>query len=154
MADLFDVAEFVLEDLGASSTMKLQKIVFYSHAYHLVRTGEPLVDEKIEAWANGPIFPALFDKHRRSFVVSRGFFSGFAKGAPLKSSEVIALRAALGAFRDMTGAELSELTHSESPWADARKGLAPAARSHNQISDESIMKFYSSLSCANPLFAR
>lgn len=38
MADVFGVAEFVLEDLGASSTIKLQKIVFYTHAYRLDTT--------------------------------------------------------------------------------------------------------------------
>ena len=52
MANIFDVAEFILNDLDTSSTMKLQKIIFYSHAYHLVHYGSPLVNSRVEAWAN------------------------------------------------------------------------------------------------------
>lgn len=154
MANVFDVAEFILDDLGFSSTMKLQKIVFYSHAYHLVHNGSPLIDERIEAWANGPVVPALFDKHRHSFVVPSGHFAEFAGKKPLGSSEVTAIRAALEAFRNKTGAELSDLTHSEAPWRNARKGLSPAARSHNEISNAAILEFYASRACPNPLFAR
>ena len=50
MADVLDVAKYALDKLGYVSTMKLQKIVFYSHAYHLVRQGLPLFDDRIEAW--------------------------------------------------------------------------------------------------------
>ena len=152
MANVFDVADFILDDLGSSSTMKLQKIVFYSHAYHLVRFHEPLLDCRIEAWANGPVVPVLFDKHRHSFVVSQGCFSPYSKKERLASREKLSIRAALKTFRDMTGSELSDLTHSEAPWKNARQGLDPAARSNNLISDESIRRFYSSAKCENPLF--
>lgn len=154
MASVFDVAEFVLDDLGASSTMKLQKIIFYSHAHHLVRYGTPLISGRIEAWANGPVIPTLFDKHRHSFVVSKGHFSAYSHKNPLRTDEIISIRSALQAFRDMTGAELSELTHSEAPWRDARRGLAPTARSNNVIPDAGIRRFYSSEGCRNPLFAQ
>lgn len=36
-------------------------------------------------------------------------------------------------LRDWTGAQLSELTHSEAPWRSAREGLAPNERSHRPI---------------------
>ena len=64
MADVLDVAKYALDKLGYVSTMKLQKIVFYSHAYHLVRQGLPLFDDRIEAWVNGPVVRALFQEHK------------------------------------------------------------------------------------------
>ena len=35
MAHVVDVAAYILEDLGSVSTMKLQKLAFYSQAYYL-----------------------------------------------------------------------------------------------------------------------
>ena len=70
MANVIAVAEHVLKRLGSSSTMKLQKIVYYSQAYHLVRYGQPLFSERIEAWRNGPVVRDLYDLHAHEFVIS------------------------------------------------------------------------------------
>lgn len=40
--------------------MKLQKLVFFIHGWHLATTGKPLVDEQIEAWPYGPVVPSLY----------------------------------------------------------------------------------------------
>ena len=64
MAEVVSVAAYVLHKLGYSTTMKLQKIVYYSQAYSLVSRNRPLFTERIEAWVNGPVVPELFDLHR------------------------------------------------------------------------------------------
>jgi len=35
--------------------MKLQKLLFYAHAWHLAMKGGPLFDEDVEAWPWGPV---------------------------------------------------------------------------------------------------
>ena len=42
MAHVVDVAAYILEDLGSVSTMKLQKLAFYSQAYYLAEHGATL----------------------------------------------------------------------------------------------------------------
>lgn len=59
MVGVFDVAEYVLSEVGYVSTMKLQKLVFYSQAYSLVALDEPLFSDDFEAWVNGPVCPPL-----------------------------------------------------------------------------------------------
>ena len=49
MASVNDVAQYVLNRIGYTSTMKLQKLVFYSQAYSLASTGNPLFEDRIEA---------------------------------------------------------------------------------------------------------
>ena len=49
MAHVVDVAAYILECLGSVSTMKLQKLTFYSQAYYLVEHGTPLFPEEFEA---------------------------------------------------------------------------------------------------------
>ena len=80
MANVIAVAEHVLKRLGSSSTMKLQKIVYYSQAYHLVRYGQPLFSERIEAWRNGPVVRDLYDLHAHEFVISDGYFGADLTG--------------------------------------------------------------------------
>ena len=73
MARIDDVAAYILENLGSVSTMKLQKLAFYSQAYYLVEFGAPLFSEKFEAWANGPVAPELFRKHRGNSLFHEAF---------------------------------------------------------------------------------
>ncbi|MGY2409619.1 Panacea domain-containing protein [Pseudomonas pergaminensis] len=42
------------------SPMKLQKLVYYAHAWYLVFLGEPLVRDEIQAWKFGPVIPELY----------------------------------------------------------------------------------------------
>ena len=140
MASITDVAAYILENLGSVSTMKLQKLAFYSQAYHLVNDGAPLFPEEFEAWANGPVAPDLFRKHRGEFVISRGFFGPLDSGA-LSEAEKATIDHVLSRLKDWTGAQLSNLTHSEAPWQEARAGLAPNARSTRPITNHRIRTF-------------
>lgn len=41
--------------------MKLQKMVFFAHGYHLAKyNGEPLIQENFEAWRFGPVVPDIY----------------------------------------------------------------------------------------------
>lgn len=152
MATAIEIAACISNEMGSLTTMKLQKLVFYSQAKYLVEYGEPLFEERIEAWANGPVVRELFLRHRGEFIVLPG------KLGPERLQDYSAriqavVNEVIGCFGDKTGAELSELTHSELPWKDARHGLSPSVRSNAEITRESIKAFYSSSACHNPLFA-
>lgn len=42
--------------------MKLQKLVFFVHAWSLALHGESVVDERPEAWTYGPVFDSLYQR--------------------------------------------------------------------------------------------
>ena len=132
--------------------MKLQKLTFYSQAYYLVEHGTPLFPEEFEAWANGPVAPDLFKRHKGEFVVSRGFFGPLLEHA-LAEYEYAAIDHVVGCLKSWTGASLSELTHSEAPWLDSRSGLAPNARSRRTVSCEAMRAYYQTKPQGNPVFA-
>ncbi len=67
---VFDIAQYILNKSGRLTTWKLQKLCYYSQAWALVWDGEPLFKQRIEAWVNGPVIPALYEKHRGSFYIS------------------------------------------------------------------------------------
>ena len=67
---VFDVAAYILEKMESMTTMKLQKLVYYSQAWSLVWDEKQLFEEDIEAWANGPVVRDLFDYHRGMYEIS------------------------------------------------------------------------------------
>ncbi|WP_418133385.1 Panacea domain-containing protein, partial [Adlercreutzia sp.] len=117
-----------------------------------VEHGTPLFPEEFEAWANGPVAPDLFKRHKGEFVVSRGFFGPLLEHA-LTEYEYAAIDHVVGCLKNWTGASLSELTHSEAPWLNARSGLAPNARSKRPIAIGCMKAYYETRPAGNPVFA-
>jgi uncharacterized phage-associated protein len=56
-----DLAEAKGERL---TPMKLQKLVYYAHGWHLAITGKALLDEVIQAWSFGPVVETLYQAFR------------------------------------------------------------------------------------------
>jgi uncharacterized phage-associated protein len=142
MASAHDVARYILRERGAMDTWKLQKLVYYSQAWHLVWDEEPLFEERIEAWANGPVVPALYREHRGRFTVAswpRGRITN------LTQSQRESIDVVLTHYGRRTGFSLRELTHSERPWKDARTGIPPGASSERQITIDAMASYYGSL---------
>ena len=124
------------------SAMKMQKLVYYSQAWHLVWDGVPLFDERIEAWANGPVVRDLYREHRGRFMLEKW---PRGKVSKLTKNEKATVKAVLDFYGDKSPVWLSELTHKERPWIEARAGLAPGARSDAPISLETMADYYAGL---------
>ena len=142
MASAHDVARYVIRQLSPLSTIKLQKLVYYSQAWHLVWEDEPLFDERIEAWANGPVVPDLYREHRGEFQRTswkKGSIQNLTAGERTTIDSIIKFYGPKDAFY------LSELTHRENPWREARGDLSPGARGSNEITQASMAEYYGSL---------
>jgi len=129
----------VLRAGGPMSTMKLQKLVYYSQAWSLVTRGRPLFAEDIQAWAHGPVVYELFELHRGKYAIGQLD----APAAPLLPDESRIVDLVMARFGKMTAGELSAATHSEAPWQLARAGVPDGMRASATISTESMQRFYS-----------
>jgi uncharacterized phage-associated protein len=143
MASISDVANYILTVRGSMTAMKLQKLCYYCQAWSLVWDERPLFEEHIEAWANGPVSPALFDMHRGLFKVDAKIIKGDPENLDKDAIETI--EAVLSYYGDKASQWLSELTHSEAPWRDARIGLMPGERGDHIITYAAMQEYYESL---------
>jgi uncharacterized phage-associated protein len=141
MATAQDVAAYILKQLGSMPAMKLQKLAYYSQAWSLVWDDQPIFSDRIEAWANGPVIPSLYAQHRGIFLVET--IPGDADGLTLSERETV--DAVLKYYGAQSSQWLSDLTHKEDPWLDARHGLPPGARSTEEITQAAMHEYYSSL---------
>lgn len=144
MAKATTVAAYILKQKGPMSAMKLQKLVFYAQAWALVWDEKPLFNERVEAWANGPVVPELYRIHAGKFELKSSDFISLP-GEGLEENERGTIDAVIAAYGDMTAQSLSDRTHSESPWERARKGLAPGERGSAEISLAEMHEFYSGI---------
>lgn len=124
------------------TAMKLQKLVYYCQAWSLVWDEKPLFPEKIQAWANGPVAPDLYEHHRGKYSIS-GWPLGNCTNFTDKQRATI--DAVLSYYGDKSSQWLSDLTHREDPWMDARKGLSPGARGNKIITHASMAEYYEAL---------
>ncbi len=141
---VLDVAAYILAEQGRMSTWKLQKLCYYSQAWSLVWDEAPLFNERIEAWANGPVVPALYLKHRGNFEI--GSISG---GDPdrLDTDQRDTVDIILDTYGRRPGVWLSELTHQERPWVEARShaGLNIGDRGEAVIPLDDMAEYYGGL---------
>ena len=138
-----DVAEYILSRLDPMSAMKLQKLVYYSQAWALVWTEGPLFQEEIQAWANGPVVYELYGIHRGHFRVEPGLFKG--DPSRLSSDQMDVINRVLTFYGDKDPQWLSNLTHMEAPWQQARVNVEHGQPASEIISKESMLEYYSSL---------
>lgn len=140
MATVFDVAKYILEQQGRTTTMKLQKLVYYAQVWAVVE-GDPLFDETVKAWAQGPVVPALFAEHKGraridAATLASGDSSALDAAARTKIDEVLAF------YGDKPAGYLSKLTHYERPWLEATERGERAGHASPTISIGAIRAFY------------
>ena len=141
--NVFDVADYFLKQHGPMTTWKLQKLVYYSQAWSLVWDDDELFPEEIEAWANGPVVRKLYTYHRNNYRISGVGRRGDA--SKLSAEQRDTIDAVLRSYGDKPPQWLSDLTHMEDPWRDARRNVPDGKRSSTVIPKADLAEYYGSL---------
>lgn len=142
MAKVHDVAAYIIFKIRNLDAMKLQKLLYYSQAWSLVWDGKPLFSSKIEAWANGPVVREVFKAYQSQYRVSDARFGNKDALNPIEKNTVDAI---LKFYGRKSGFYLSQLTHQERPWKEARAGIAPGDPSDREITKAAMLEYYGSL---------
>ncbi|MGH1331283.1 MAG: Panacea domain-containing protein [Paracoccaceae bacterium] len=135
-----DVAQYILDQNGPMTSMKLQKLVYYSQAWATVWDDDVLFDEQIQAWDNGPVVRELWEANKGKFKISNvdGSDSSTINAAQRETVDRVL------AFYGAKNAQwLSDLTHMESPWINAF-----AQGQNTEITPQAMSEYYSTLAPA------
>lgn len=145
MANVFDVAKYILQKQGEMTAMKLQKLAYYVKAWGLVWDEEEIFPEDFQAWANGAICYELYKAHKGRLKVSKDLFDdGDVSNISIDFKETIDV--VLETYGKYTAFQLSDLNHQESPWIEARGNLEPDDRCTKKITSAAMHEYYSGLS--------
>ena len=156
--DIADYTILVLYSRGIPvSPLKLQKILYYIQAWHMVYFGKDklIFDEAPEAWINGPVYRSIFDAFKNKFGLYDNIIPDIQKDISIEKS-IYYTHSKLGIDKDqtdflesiflqygtMTDGKLVFLTHCEKPWSEKREGLEPFDHSEEKISMETMYQYY------------
>jgi uncharacterized phage-associated protein len=151
---------------GSSLTpMKLQKLAFFSHGWHLALTDSPLIIGGVQAWKYGPVITSLYATFREfgnqaipckaqdiRFVPGP---KGEAKLEPYEPSidtdvgqgdkelAKAIINRVYEVYGKYEGLQLSDMTHREgTPWWTVRKEYQGEMPRGLKIPDEMIISFF------------
>ena len=120
------------EEIGSDiDEMKLHKLLYLSQRESIIMNGEPMFDAPFEAWKYGPVVVEVRERYRQ--------------GTLMEDIDENSVRDYLHVFDSVFDRyaqkdswTLSLLTHGESSWQNARKGLLPDDHCSEQLSLEDI----------------
>ena len=141
--------EFLKLKDGPANQMWLQKLVYTAHGWNLAINGDPLVEDRIEAWDGGPVFRIIWNHFRDIGRNARDGLLGRADGEPyeavLSDAERAVIRHVWKRYGAYSGNQLSEMTHREgTPWSNAYFGRGRNA----QVLNEDIRQHFTELARA------
>lgn len=142
MANLLEIARWFLTH-ESMTHKKIQKLCYYAQAWYCtLYDGTPLFSERIEAWVHGPVIPALYTHYADYRWENIPQLTRI--GEPdFTEEETRVLEAVYATYGRFTGDELERLTHSESPWIEARGDLKPWEPCTAEITIPSMRAYYS-----------
>jgi uncharacterized phage-associated protein len=125
--DVNAVANSILQkgqrDAVALDPMKLQKLVYLAHGWHLLFLQNPLIAQDVEAWNYGPVIPKLYREFKefKAAPITRtaSLLPGTLTTSPLEEA---LLESVWATYKDKSGIYLSMLTHEPGyAWDLARR---------------------------------
>lgn len=136
--------------------MKLQKLVYIAHGWHLTFSdGEPLIEERVQAWDYGPVINemyAAFAKYGKDDIDEQYWTFEEQEGRVAMVHPMIddedgfaheVIRNVWDTYGKFTAYQLSALTHREgTPWHKANR------RGERFISEKAILGHFRELASA------
>lgn len=135
------------------TNMKLQKLVYFAHGWHLALANAPLIDERVQAWEFGPVVRTIYDEFKeygkdpitrkgKSFEVQGLKFAFVVHEVPESDGQTHRLLARIwDVYKGFSAFQLSDLTHRNgTPW---EKTYPPNANVRNlAIDDVTITEYF------------
>jgi uncharacterized phage-associated protein len=159
--DIQKFAQYIVEKFSISgeplTNKKLQKILYYVEAWHLVYFDSQLFSESPEAWIYGPVYPSVYQKYRKykanPITIDEDYpiqkINELLESFNFNDEKKEFLFSVLKYYGSRSALELEILTHREKPWLDAREGLSDFENSTTLISKETMKNYYNSLKIKN-----
>lgn len=141
MEKILNVAQYIYTELKNTlkfddkeiDEMKIHKLLYLAQRQSYAIINQPLFNEDLEAWKYGPVNRSI----RASFIKGIGFYDP-TEDISLESMYIV--KNIILEYGKLNSWELSELTHKEQSWLNARKGLKDGENGSKIISKSDIQK--------------
>ena len=151
MATANDVATYLThlaqhsgEEPDPLTHLRLQKLLYYVQGWSLALRGTPMFPDRIEAWANGPVVPTLF-QGSKAHGANPVELAGELPDLDMTDEERTFVAEVWDEYKPFAALKLREMTHNEKPWVDAHQGYGPADLCRAEIAPAVMHDFFAQL---------
>jgi len=137
----FFIRKGLLEKITVTP-MKLQKLIYFSHGWHLAFFNKPLIKEDVQAWAYGPVIPAIYHiyKNYGNATITKDVEEGIEA---LGDETIEFLDFIWGTYKKFSPIHLSNITHvKDSPWDQVRQGHQGDLRRGIPMGNDLIKRYF------------
>lgn len=146
MLHAIDVANFFIDMANANSevedfmtNLRVNKLLYFSQAWSLVRRGKPLFSEELQAWKYGPVVPCVYQTFKPCGKEPISSVSGDYSPEVFSCDELELLIDVIREYGKYSTPALVEMTHAVgTPWTDIY-----VPDSNNVITQDSLSKYFS-----------
>lgn len=145
------LSEYILQKGGPMSHLKLQKLLYYIEGFHLAYFDHSLIEDNFEAWLHGPVSRKVYDSLKGYSVLYTAVEYKKEEGKDEPSAvlpklvtedQLEAINDVIEEYGELTASQLENLTHSEAPWIEARRGYNYGNKCHELILKTTMQKAY------------
>lgn len=121
MEKAVNVAQYIYEEykkIAQSNidNMKLQKLLYFAQRESIAVTGIPMFSDNLEGWRYGPVCHEVW-----SFFAEHGIPGGDSR---ISDEAKYIINNVIQEYGSLESWKLSEMSHREISWQNARKGLS------------------------------
>lgn len=124
--------------------LRLQKLLYLAQGWSLAMRNKALFNERIEAWAHGPVVPAVY-KEFKLYGEKPIDPTLVLAASKINVDERKFLSAMWGSYKKYSSSSLRQMTHEHEPWVNARKGLKPSEVCHTEITRGAMKAYFTKL---------
>ena len=146
VVDAIDVGDYLVcfgRDVGDPLTnLKLQKLLYYAQGWFIAQNKRVLFGQTLRAWVRGPVVYEVWNKYR-SYRWRP--IAGNIRKPRLPPESEAHLAFVINQYWNYSAYQLEKMTHEESPWINARRGISKDTPSSAPISIMDMHDHFSKL---------
>lgn len=136
------IAEYIIAIGKEITPLALQKILYYAQGFYQAFFGKFLFEEDCQAWVHGPVYVDIYEKYK-DFKSANIFIDiDYDIEDIIVDEKKEILDAIIKYFGYYNGKALEKMTHYETPWINARRGLLSTENSNSIINKKDIKEYF------------
>lgn len=138
------ITRYILSRAVEITPLALQKLLYYSQAFYYALYRTVLFPDRCQAWVHGPVYPDIYYLYREFGYnpIEKSLPEVESDFSELTVKELRFLDTIVDVFGMYSGQILSEITHREKPWIEARGDLPAIDRSVAEINQNTVNAYF------------
>lgn len=136
------ISKYIINKGNEITPLALQKILYYAQGFYKAFFGKFLFEEDCQAWVHGPVYINIYNKYKEFKSANIILDIDYDIEDIIVDEKKDILDVIVKYFGYYNGKALEKMSHYETPWINARKGLLPMENSNNIINKEDITEYF------------